>query len=327
MKQTYILAGALILSLLAYFIFANKNKTSSLDSKEAAFSVKDTNAITKIRLAEVINNVEKYQIMVEKNAAGKWLIGNKYNALEPQIALFFKTISQLKVREVLTDKGNESADAILTNYHVKVEIFDKKGVMKAYDLGQEGKDHIGSLMRMANAKTAYIVEIPGFQGYLNGRFPLQLQAWEENLLFEWDYANIQSIDVKFKDKNKSSFSIKRAENNTFSLNGKMADSSKVNRYLRQYKGKVYAETFANADFPGKKDELKTQTPDVVLNISYKDGNKKTIVLFLRPDNNNNSYFGWIEGDTELLTVQHFVVNRFLSLENPLLLWSDRMKKE
>lgn len=326
MKRTYILAGALILSLLAYFIFANKDKSTSLDAAETAFAVKDTANITKIRLVEVDKNVPKYNISIEKNAAGKWRVNNQYNALEPQISLFFKTLSQLKVREVLTEKGNQTADAILKNYRVRVELYNKDGMMKAYDLGQEGKDHVGSLMRMADVKNAFIVEIPGFQGYLNGRFPLELAAWEENLLFEWDYDKMQSVEVKFQDKQKTSFLLKKEVDNRFTLNGKAADSTKVNRYLRQYKGKIYGETFANADFPGKKDELKNQTPDVVLTISYKDGNKKSLVLFLRPDN-NNSYFGWIEGDGEFRTIQHFVINRFLSLDNPLLLWKERMKSE
>ena len=242
------------------------------------------------------------------------------------MSLFFKTISQLKVREVLTDKGNATADAILKGYRVRVELYNKEGIMKAYDLGQEGKDHIGSLMRMADAKRAYIVEIPGFQGYLNGRFPLLLQAWEENLLFEWDYNKIVSVETKFQNKSKTSFLLKKEANNTFSLNGKVADSTKLNRYLRQYKGKIYAETFANAEFPGKKDELKVQTPDVTFKVQYQDGSQKSVVLFLRPDN-NNSYFGWVEGENELLTVQHFVINRFLSLDNPLMLWKERMKSE
>jgi hypothetical protein len=326
MNKTYILAGALILSLLAYFIFANKGTTSSLDSEETAFSLKDTATITKFRLVEMVNEKQKSQITLEKNAAGKWRVNNEFNALEPQVSLFFKTISQLKVREVLTDKGNETADAILKGYRVRVEFFNEKGIMKAYDLGQEGKDHIGSLMRMADAEHSYIVEVPGFQGYLNGRFPLLLQAWEENLLFEWDYNKIQSVEAKFQDKNKASFVLKKTENNAFSLNGKMADSTKINRYLHQYKGKIYAETFANADFPGKKGELDKQTPDVTFKILYKDGSQKSLVLFLRPGN-NNSYFGWIEGENELLTVQHFVVNRFLALENPLMLWKERMKSE
>ena len=45
-------------------------------------------------------------------------------------------------------------------------------------------------------------------------------------------------------------------------------------------------------------------------LTFNEGQKRELLLYVRPDNANN-YFGWIEGEDELITVQQFVFGPFL----------------
>ncbi|MBX7242010.1 MAG: hypothetical protein K1X92_09700 [Bacteroidia bacterium] len=299
-----------LLGLSAWYLLRNRGNSSF---KEGEFAVTDTTAITRIMMTPVEKGQNKPPLTLEKNKEGKWILNGKYPVLEPQLHYFFKTLSQLKVKEKFKDKGNESAIKALNDFHLNVEIFAGASRMKAYQLGHEFKTHEGSIMRLQHSDVAYVVSVPGYKGYLNARFPLEPDAWRENVLFEAKPENLLSVTVTHHWKPEISFSFTRENiNSLWMLNQKPAPAEVVNGYFSAYKGKVYAESFADAKFPGKKAELEALPhPDIDLTLKDSDGKIRTIHLFLRQENKNN-YFGWVEGENQLLTIQHFVIDRYLT---------------
>ncbi len=300
----------IILGLTAWYLLRNGAKSSF---KDGEFAVSDTASITRIMMTPMQKGKSNSPLILEKNTEGKWILNGQYPVLEPQLHYFFKTLAQLKVKEKFKDKGNESAIKALNDFHLNVEIFAGSSRIKAYQLGHEFKTHDGSIMRLQNADAAYVVSVPGYKGYLNARFPLELDAWRENVLFEAKPEKLVSVTVTHHWKPELSFSFKRDNiNSSWTLNQNPAPSELVNQYFSAFRGKVYAESFAEAKFPGKKAELEALPhPDIELTLNDSDGKIRTIHLFLRQDNKNN-YFGWIEGNNQLLTIQHFVIDRFLT---------------
>ncbi|MEO1588697.1 MAG: hypothetical protein AAFS00_15515, partial [Bacteroidota bacterium] len=57
--------------------------------------------------------------------------------------------------------------------------------------------------------------------------------------------------------------------------------------------------------------------DREIHVRYKDGTSRDIYMYVREENPNN-FFAWIEGEPELITVQHFVIDKFLKKKSDLL---------
>lgn len=309
-KTTLILLMVLIIGIIAYFCLTPKNVNTSLGNS-SEFAMKDTAAITKIVISELVKDKTTKQVRVEKGEEGNWKLNNKYPVLEPQLHYFFKTLAQVKVKQKLTPQGNETAMTAINNSHTVVEIWIGKDVVKAYEIGPEAKDHDGSLARLKGEKEAFIVSIPGALGVLTNRFPIEEQIWRENLLFDARLEKIKEISVACKDASRS-FSFTRGDSpRSWKKDGTTVDSLVWKPYLRHFTGKVYAESYATQQFPNKYMELKATPPDFMLKITYLDGKMVKIPLYIRTDS-NNSFFAWIEGDEQLLTVQHFVMDMFIN---------------
>jgi hypothetical protein len=189
--------------------------------------------------------------------------------------------------------------------------------MVAYQVGPQTKDLQGTVMRMLGdtpfwcPAQAQVVHIPGLQGYLNSRYTLDFELWRENLLFEARPEMLSSIQVSYRKEPKQSFSLLK-EGENWALEGieSRVDSQALADYLGLFEGKVYAESFAEKYFPNYLDTLRMEPADITYTLTYPDGGVRRFFLYEREDNLNN-YFGWVEGEEELITVQRFVFDKYL----------------
>ncbi len=309
-NTTLILASILIVGVLAYYFWLMPKNVNTSLGDSAEFAIKDSTTITKISLATFEKDKQIKQVLLEKRANG-WQLNGKYAVLAPQLHYFLKTLSQVKVKQKLTEKGNENAMKAISNGNTTITIWAGEDLLKAYEIGPEAKDHDGSLARIKGHSEAFIVSIPGAVGVLTNRFPMEEQVWRENLLFDGQLEKIKEISLSCKDASKS-FSFTRGEApNSWKKDGITVDSTVFKPYLRHFKRKVYAESFATEKFPTKYLELKPTPPDFIFKITYLDGKIVKIPLYIRVDASNN-FFAWIEGDEQLITVQHFVMDRFIN---------------
>ncbi len=308
-KTTLILAAVFLIGMAAYFWLTPKNANTSLGNT-AEFSLSDTASITKIAISAYEKGKKLQQTTIEKTEKG-WQLNGKYPVLAPQLQYFFKTLSQLKVKQKLNPQGNETAMNAINNGNTTVEIWAGEDLLKAFEIGPEAKDHDGSLARLKGKEEAFIVSIPGTQGVLTNRFSLEEKIWRENLLFDAHIENIKEISLSCKDASKS-FSFARGNTpNSWKKDGITVDSVVFKPYLRHFCRKIYAESYASREFPAKYIELKPTPADFTLKITYLEGKGVKIPLYVRLDA-NNSFFAWIEGEEQLLTVQHFVMDRFIN---------------
>ena len=93
-------------------------------------------------------------------------------------------------------------------------------------------------------------------------------------------------------------------------NESAVDQAQLETYFQNFTGKIFAESFAAANYPGQFEVLQDKTPDITFSVEYFDRDPRAIYLFERPENPNN-FFGWVEGENDLVTVQHFVFDKFL----------------
>lgn len=318
MRNNLILLSVLALLIGAYFLFMYDPGDSSLDESEIGFAIGDTAQVTEIVLVKVIGGEDQQGIQLTKSEGG-WQVNNRYYAFVPRIEKFLHVLSLIRVRDALPPKGQATAGQLLAQGHTRVEIFSEKGLIKAYEVGTEYKGGRGTLMQLEDADDAYVVELPGMQGYLNVYYSLDPNYWRENLLFHGGLSNLRSISVTYSSK-AGSFELSReTAESPWKLggDGPAANPESISAYFAQFTGKVYGETFVAAKYPGKFEALRSETPYATLSVAYLSGESTQVYLFER-DDNPNSYFGWVEGAEELITVQHFVVDKYLAEKSDFL---------
>jgi hypothetical protein len=311
MRTTLLLAGTLALGLVAYLLFFFDRDDTSLDPAEAGFAVEDTSTVHRIVMRSYRKDRMTQEVILQRQPDGDWLLNDLYPALRPRVQHLLKVMHRLEVREVLNQAGERTANQFFEVMRTEVEIMDQAGrYLKHYYVGSETPDARGTLMRMAESETPYVVEMPGLQGYVKASYALDPLLWRANRLFVADTARLQSLRLEYVGQPEDSWTLQRQSEGSWGLAEGEADPQRLNTLLSKFKGLVYAETFANNDYPGRQQQLAEQTPDLRLRAQYRDGSGREIVVYDRPDNPNN-LFGWVVGEEELLTIQHVVLDPFL----------------
>ncbi|MEM9984867.1 MAG: DUF4340 domain-containing protein [Bacteroidota bacterium] len=319
MRTTLLLALLLIGSLTAYFAFLFNPDGDSFAPGDAAFAIEDTAQVYRIVLTQIVEGETKHQIELDQLPDGDWQLNGQYPAMVPRVRNLLGVMSRLEVRTVLNDAAEVNAERFFSTIRTEVQAFDAEGdLIKSYDVGSETPKSKGTLMRLKGQETPYVVELPGLAGYVKAAYSLDPSFWHANRLFDAQVNKLLRFSVLYREPERS-FTLERLNDSTLALADpkKSADPQRLEAYLSLFKGRIYAETFAEAQFPGRKAKLEQLDPDLRVVASYRDGSERIITLHDREDNPNN-LFGWVEGEGELLTIQHFVIDPFLVDRNHLL---------
>lgn len=308
MRLIWWLAGALLVGVIIY-ISLDIFRPGSTFSREADFAVEDTSAVSRVVLTRMVQGEARYQIDLRRTAGNAWQLNGEYPAFSPRVTQMLGVMHLLQVRERLAGQGQRTAQEILKTQHIRMDAFDGETPLKTYLIGTQTSDGKGTVMKMLNADEAFVVEVPGFQGYVNAYFPMSKALWRENKLADIEATRLQRINVSYRDSLKEHLEfIRNAQGLQATFED--GDSTKQADYLAQFQGTMYAETFATEEYPGLLEKLKESPADVIIYLQYTDQREQEIHLYERAENPNN-FFCWTTGSEELLTVQHFVIDPYL----------------
>lgn len=308
MRTTWGLLGLLLVAGGIY-LWRYYGQEGATYGSAANFAIADTSQISRVVLTRMVHGEAKQQIDLTRGADQAWTVNYQYPAFKPRVTRMLAVMHLMQVRERLTEQGQHSAQSILATQHIQLDAFDQEELVRSYMIGTQTSDAKGTVMKLRQVDEAFVMELPGFQGYLNAYFPLELNFWRENRLAIIDAAQLASFEITYADSTKQPLRFQQDATGLLPV-FEEADTAKVKAYVSQFEGALYAETFATGAFPGQLPALKEKAPDVQIAINYLHAPPSIIHLYTRPDNPNN-YFAWIAGDSELLTVQHFVIDPFL----------------
>jgi hypothetical protein len=312
MRKNLILLAILLVALGVYFLFLHNRDSSSVAPDEISFAIEDTSAVYSILLTQYERGSVTQSLGLYRQGDGTWSLNNEFPAFQPRINQLLRVMHLIHVKELLAEKGQESARQIIEITHTKVEAYDRDGdLIKSYYMSVEGKGGLGTLMQLEDASMPVMVEMPGLQGFVNAYYSLDPLFWRENLLFNADLKLIRSIEIQYPQTPEQSLTLlSQVSGLAWEVAGLEVDSFRLAQYLEAYQGKIYAESFANQNYPDMYEELSEKSPDIRFVVNYRDDTQRSFVLFDRADNPNN-YFGWVEGGNELLTIQNYVIDKFL----------------
>ena len=197
----YLVILALLGFGIYYFLFSSR--TSPYSEAEAGFMVKDTASIGKIFM--VSNDGES--VVVERTDSG-WVVNKRYKALTSTLNLLLSTFTQQAPLYPVTKNAYEDVVKTMATDGIKVELYRRNGEkMKVFYVGGASVNNTGTNMLMEGAHMPYVVQVPGFIGYITSRYSTRLTDWRDRTVFNIPPAEIKTISVQYADKPINSFNI------------------------------------------------------------------------------------------------------------------------
>lgn len=306
-RTTSFLLGLLAVAALGYFVFIQ-----FMNDAAPQFHVDDPSAITKIELSQTVKGQPGERVSLDKQKPKEWLVDGKYSANWPKLDAFLKTLTQIRIKSPIEDAGQASSLSLLKRNHTRVKIYGTDKVIVEYLIGPTDNKHKSNIMMIEGGSKTYLVSKPGQSGYVSVFYITRSNDWRELLLFNAKGNELAEVSVNFPDSVGLSYRLYREEEGMPWIleDGGPADPGRTQGYLSLFEGKVFAESLADQAFPELRDSLARRTPDVVFGYATTEGKSGELKLFARPENPNN-YFGYLEGQADLYTVQHFVMDKYL----------------
>ncbi len=343
----------LVLAVIAVIVLT-KNTGDTFRNKSNVFAISDTTSVTKFFLADKNNNTVK----VERKADGSWLLNDKYDVSPAMIQVILKTFIGIDVKAPVTKSTRNTIIRLMAGKSVKTEIyqrvyrinlFDKiklfphEKLTRTYYVGDATMDNSGTYMLMEGSEEPYIVNLPGFRGFVSTRYSALEGDWRSHAVFRFRVPEIASVGVQFNEKPENSFLITNPDNRSFTLtsmidnrNIERFDTAKVVEYLSMYRNLNY-ERVLDEMAKTKMDSILSLTPTYVITLVDKAGKQHTLKTWKRKadigalDLNGNQtefdlerMYAVIDDSDYMVSVQYFV---FFDVLMPLPFFTQSVNRE
>lgn len=284
MKKTvlYIVLLALLGYAVYYFVFSEHD---AFGADEAGFTVKDTASIGKIFMAD-----KKGRTILLERKQGGWFVNNQYPSLVSPVNVLLATMHNQVAMHPVPATAHNTIVKMLAGSGVKVEVYNNEGdKLKVFYVAGQAPDNEGSYMLMEGATTPYVVQIPGFEGYISSRYSTALSDWRDRIVFNVPAANLVSVSIQYDEEPLNSFVFKTDKEGKHSLeadpalgNGKALNSRRAEVYSKYFEN-IYCEGFING--AQKLDSLIASTKRrCVMEVTSNQGNKQRVDVYWMPLN-------------------------------------------
>jgi hypothetical protein len=265
-----------------FFLFSDKSGTL-FRSSDAAFTIRDTASVGKIFLSH--NGTGKSVTLERKGDA--WVVDGKHPALPSMVRSLLATLYLQEAKHPATEDIREGIIRNLAGAGIKVEVYNKNGdKMRSFYVGGELAGFTGTAMLMEGSERPYVVNIPGFEGYLTTRFTPELKYWKDRLVFDIAPEQITSVSVRYAQEPLNSFTLTQqngklsvALDPSLSL-GKPLNEARTRSYLKFFT-KVYAEA-SLMDIPELDSTLRVMPQKGTIDVQGTNGYHKTATIIYYP---------------------------------------------
>ena len=306
-STTLILLAALIALVGGYFAFVHK-----WHGPDNEFNVADAKVIGKVEIEKMEMNVPKEKLTLATDAENAWTLNDTFSVADEKIKDFLKTLMEIRVLQPVEPKAQASALSLLKRNHLHVHIYDRAGKeMKDYLIGATNSSQTANIFKMGYSDHCYLVSKPALNGYVSIYYSTQVLDWREKLIWNIKGADLTEVQVTYQpDSLQQSYHLQKV-GSEWKVDGQLAEANRMGAYLELFQGKLFHESFADANFPTMGDSLlHHRSPEARIHLATKDKKTLDLLLFVRTEN-PNSFFAFLDDRKELLTVQHFVIDKFL----------------
>jgi hypothetical protein len=176
------LVSSSILTAILFTACTGGEQSNGLEALKAQydFAVPDTSSITKV----VLRDKKPSSVTLERTAKG-WVVDSVYPVRKDAIEVLLKTLSEVRLKNFVTESAVPEIEQRMTVYGKWVEVFVGEQRVKHYIVGTETPDMLGTYYKMVGAELPFSVYIQGFNGYLSTRFLQNLLCGGTGLFSVW----------------------------------------------------------------------------------------------------------------------------------------------
>ncbi|PKP17602.1 MAG: hypothetical protein CVU05_15235 [Bacteroidetes bacterium HGW-Bacteroidetes-21] len=307
--------------------------TSTIRKELRDFAVPDTASVDKVYMSDKLN-----QTVTLERKNGVWMVNNKFVARKDAMYVLLKTIARLDIKAPVPKAMLNTVISQMAARSVKVEIYQKGDLTKTFYVGGPTADEQGTFMMLENSSAPFIMQIPGFFGYLSTRFFIEEYLWRDNTLFKTQYKDIRSVSIQYPQGPASSYSVLKNGSNQFEIKDvaqkiiQPIDTFQTRDYLSRFQLIAYEGLLYNIT-PERVDSLNKAVPYAIVTLTtnenqiteatiWKVPNYAKAVLFdgTVPEFDPDRMYARMKGDPSIFTVQYYIFD-------PLLKTTDYFKKK
>lgn len=235
-----------ILGVGVWYVLFRNTDNNVFGASEAGFTIPDTASIGKIYLART----DGTGVTIEREGdSNHWKVNKQYDVLKSTLkSLMSAMAKQVADYPVPESEHNDVIKKIAGN-GVKVEVYNRDGKkMRVYYVGSEVHNFLGTYMLMEGAKRPYVVNIPGFDGYLTPRYTTELRDWRDRSVFDFAADQIRSVTIKYDETPLNDFTLSQDDKGKVSVK---LDSNLTNlKELNEDRATKYLSFFQNVNCVG-----------------------------------------------------------------------------
>lgn len=206
---------ALIAILATTLLWKNLNHTAKYDPD--MFALKNPSEIDAFRFTP--NNPQNQPLYFQKRN-NRWYVYNQtdtFPADSNNIQMLLNwAVKKLKVQRPVSPESVKNLSRKMALSAVKATFSSQEKEIHSIYVGGSTQDNMATYMYKTDLETPYIVEIPGFQGYVTPYFNTDIHVWRSLKLIDFPNSSIESLKVAWSANPKQNFTIKQ-ENNTLTL--------------------------------------------------------------------------------------------------------------
>jgi hypothetical protein len=276
----YLLLLAILGTGVYFFVF--KDKETIFGDTEASFRLRDTSEVGEIFLAR--NNGDEITLTRTDTA---WILNKKYKARISNVNNLLGTLSMQQALYPVPENLHNGVIKSLAGSAVKVELYNRKGKkINTFYVGNEAFNYKGTYMLQEGAKTAYVVQIPGFNGYLTPYYSTDFDDWRDRSVINLKHDEVKSFTINYTQEPGNSFSITQDANGlsvaTDSTNNSSLNKRRADAYLRFFTD-IYCEGYLNG-IPGIDSTIASVPKFCEMNVVAKNGWHQHIDIYKMPIN-------------------------------------------
>ncbi|MBL4715347.1 MAG: hypothetical protein COC01_00305 [Bacteroidetes bacterium] len=316
------------LGAIAYF-FATDTSKNTIPKELRDFAVEDTSSIDKIFMADRSGK----QVLLERKTGG-WIVNQKYKARNDAIAYLLGTMKRIAVMSPVSKTARENIIKEMATVSTKVEIYQNNKLLKTYYVGSDVSQQLGTYMLIEESTNPFVMNIPGFNGFVSVRYFLKENDWRDKRIFNYTSKKLLSVKIDYPDTTEYSFQISHpdsahlwvialADNDTL----KELDTLQTITYVNNSLWNIQFESFNHRLTDHQVDSIKSLTPYCTIHVKGKDNTEKLLKIYRKPaikkeGNEVDNYgllrkwdidrmFAVIPGTDELVVIQAYVFDKIM----------------
>ena len=270
--------------------FYSKSGSSTFESKSSAFSIADPSILDRV---EITGPYGRTVVLDRWEDSEKWTVDKRFVARPDAVKTLLETLRKMRINFPAAKAARENVMRKMKESPRTVKLYSKGEHLKTIIMGGSPQGATkGTYMMIDGTEDIFVVHIPGFEGFMESRFFVDVQDWRTRIAINSPKADIKRLRVSYPNDNKSSFEITAMEGGQWDLKPLATlgqetvetpqpefSQRAISSYLDEF-AKLPVEAYEN--FYPRRDSLSKTPASTVIEIESKDGKESKLTIFPMP---------------------------------------------